>query len=209
MAENNDTTTPSIAPYLSSYLDYLVFQTFITQLRSSDSHLIPFQRRFFRETGCNVMPIEYVKCIMQNACKIRADFFSVSGDSEIQVCKLSLPMAIYFAQRPSLLISTFLDNGLGMLLMCTKTTPHRCPSPDTFLNSFSPGLRRMIWTFCAVVFHALRRTGVTRSKFNSNRGAALSHIVKWLGTSVCGWSHNVPAIIFLNEIIELYFNHAQ
>lgn len=151
--------------------------------------------RFFSEhPDAQEVPSGYGAVIAEATRAIHRDFYNVSADSEIQVSRLSFPLSVLFAQRPSLIIAAFSSNGLSVLLR--NETIHF--APDAFVSMCMPQSRRTVWLFAAIVVRAARELQITAS---DPRGVAVTRVVAWMERFVHGWTTTLPFVLLADEIL--------
>lgn len=187
-------------------MDTLLDQVYVRTMKSRirllldatdgfSNKLSTFSTRFISEHQLPCMPEQYGTHVILSAKKIQKDFFVVSGDSEIQVSKLVMPLSMLFAQRPSLIIAAFSPNGFGTMMYLNASDVHL--SLDTFLTSCSPGLRKIVWLLGAIVSHAIRDSGVSH---RTSRADTLRLVMHWIERYVRGWSTTIPSLLLIDEI---------
>ena len=173
--------------------DQIALRTYLSVLRATPPGATWLQRHFGREHQHSAMPDGYGKSMVRAAKQIRADFYAICGDSEIQVSKLAVPLSLFLAQRPTLVLATFGNNGLAIMLL-SQGLP-----PDTFLKACSPHVRKMVWIFCAIVSHAVRETDA----YSKPLYPALKGVLEWLEMYVCEWKTSIASVMLVHELLHI------
>jgi hypothetical protein len=156
-----------------------------------------FVRMFFRTPRDQLSPIDAAPYV-EEIHAINADFFVVSGDTEIQMRRIIPDIAMIFALRPSLLLAwlTASSSQDALAKLLHMYTYDRHPPCTFFRAQLDPRARKTAWSFAAIVSHAMREVEASDATV-----PLYYRVVLWLENNVVDWKTTIPGVILVHEIV--------
>lgn len=197
-------------PYIASenvtLIDRIICNTFKAEARYITKCVLHgndhFTRLFFRRdpTAQHLTP-ELARPILEEIKAVCADFYMVSGDSEIQMRRIVPGIATLFVVCPSLLVAWMSSardtDALANLLHMQVYDKH--PPYTYFRINMTAGMRRTAWSFAAVVSHGIREQA--KLKTTHKQHPLFMRVTHWMEECVQDWHTTIPGILLIHEII--------